>query len=159
MTSDSQGEFKAYVFFGTLENKTIVDAAQVQRYKQGLASDVMKNILEDFGGGNETLVSENWIDTTHPFDLQFDPASSILDIYDTAFVNNFTSATGSTGDSVFNILKADGDIFDRQDPKYVLEPINRKFLDLYSSLRGQSVSDLTDTVIEGIMESGGRFIP
>jgi len=144
------------IFFGTLENKTINDIAQVARYKNGLTSDIIKNILEDYNQTGISNISDNWIDSTYPVNLQFDPAISIGQIYKLAYLNNFTSNTGKLGDSVFNLLRDGSDIFEPSTPTYTLEPINKKFLDLYSKLRGQSVTDLSDTVIEGIIESGAQ---
>jgi hypothetical protein len=142
------------VFFGTLGNKTINDVSQVARYKTGRVSDIMRNILDDFS--QTTLIYDHWNDTTDEVDLQFDPSSSILDIYSLAYRHNFTSNTGAYQDAVMNIQRDNGDIFTRLDTKHGLEPINDRFLKLYSKLYGASKLNLEDSVIEGIMESGAQ---
>jgi|GEM_PF-6766064 len=142
------------VFFGTLKNKQINDVAQVPRYKKGKVSDIMRNILDDYTRGSREY--DVWTDTTDEVSLQIDPTHSIEDIYNMAYHLNYTSATGAYQDAIFNLNRDNGDVFNRLDIASALEPINKRFLDLYSKLQGQSVLLLSDSVLEGITETGAK---
>lgn len=144
------------IFFGTLKNKTINDPSEVAKYKTGLASDIMKNILVDFNALRETILSPNWFSTTGTIDLQFDPSTSINDIFHLAYYNNFASTTGSYTTSMFNLIRWEGDFGTNRNVKFLLEPINKRFLQLYGKLQGAGQIDVSDIVTEGFVESGAR---
>jgi hypothetical protein len=146
------------IFFSTLANKTINDASQVPRYKTGLTSDIMRNIIEDYNQTTTSLI-DAWTDSTNLVDLQLSPSMSIKDIFYKAYHNNYVTTSGSQDDTVFNLIMEctnQKSFFSRTNCKYSLEPINKRFIDLYSKLQGQSTLFLQDTVMEGIMESGAQ---
>ncbi len=144
------------VFSGTLKNKTINDPAEVARYKTGLCSNIMRNILYDFNATRELTVG-SWTDTTSSVTLQFDPSASIYDILVLAYYNNCTSSTGGYKDAVFNILSKDGDFGTNRNALHTLTPINRKFLELYRSIQGTGKLDVSGTVAEGFIEAGAKI--
>lgn len=144
------------VFFGTLKNKTINDASEVVKYKTGLVSDIMKNILTDYNATSTSNIGD-WNPTSSPVTLQFDPSSSIHAISEIAYLNNFTSATGNYTDAIFNLLTSSGEFGTNRDSKYVLEPINKQFKDLYNAIQGRGTLDVSSTVVEGFVESGAQI--
>lgn len=144
------------VFSGTLKNKTINDAAEVPRYKTGLCSNIVRNILMDYNATQSQTVG-TWNNTNATVTLQFDPSASIHDILCLAYHNNSTSSTGGYKDAIFNLLSKDGDFGTNRNDLYTLTPINDKFLKLYRSLQGSGRIDVSETVTEGFMESGAQI--
>lgn len=140
-------------FFGTLNNKTVDKPERVALFKQGLASDIMRNILNEYNNSDESTIGE-WIDSTNEVDLQFDQRESIRNIFNLAYYNNYTSNTGGLTESIWNVMKDDGDVFNRTVTDYRLEPINKRFQELYKNLQSDKILNLTDSVMEGIAESG-----
>ena len=143
------------IFFGTLKNKTINDALEVSKYKTGLVSTILRNIITDFNATQE-ITTGTWIDSSNSVTLQFDPSESIHNIANLAYYNNFTSATGGYIDAIFNLLSKTGDFGTNQNSKYTLTPINAQFLQLYRSIQGNGRIDVTDTVVEGFIEAGAQ---
>lgn len=141
------------VFFGTLKNKSISKQEEALKYKTGLTSDIIKRIFTDFSE-TDIIDTDQWNDSSGTVDFHINPATSIHDIYNLAYDNSFKSSTGREQDAVCNILKDDGDIFNRTKTSLYLEPINKRFLDLYRNVNNNKLLNLSDTVVEGILESG-----
>lgn len=144
------------IFFGTLRNKTVTKQEQTLRYKQGRTSDIVRNIFNDYS--NENIIDDEWIDSSGTVDLHIDPTTSIHDIFALAYALTFTTASGTIEDCVCNVLKDNGNIFDRTKSNLRFEPINKRFLDLYRNINSNQLLNLTDSVIEGIAESGASPI-
>jgi len=143
------------VFFGTLRNKSVTTQEQTLKYKRGSTSNIIRSIFNDYSTKN-IIDDEKWSNSTGIVDLFIDPTTSIHDIYSLAYKHTFISPTGIVNDSVKGVLKDDGDIFNRTSTKLALEPINKRFLELYRNVNNGKVLNLSNTVIEGIAESGAE---
>jgi hypothetical protein len=126
------------------------------KYKTGLTSNILRNILVDFNATRDNTIG-TWLDSSNTVTLQFDPSTSIHDIAKLAYHNNFTSSTGGNTSAVFNILQKDGVFGTNREAKYNLTPINSKFLGLYQKLQGGGAIDLSEFVAEGFTESGAQI--
>lgn len=140
-------------FFGTLKNKTISQQQEALKYKQGSTSGIMENIFKEFAH-TDIIDRDQWTNTSGTVDFHIKPTTTIHDLYALAYENSFITSTGSEKDAVRALLKDDGDIFNRTKTSLYLEPINKRFLDLYRNVNGNKLLNLSDTVIEGIAESG-----
>ena len=141
------------VFFGTLKNKSITEQAQPLKYKRGLCSDILHNIFTDYSN-SDIIDDELWETSTNQAELHINPSTSIHDIYTLAYDSCYTSYTGLPKDAVCSLMKDNGDLFNRTKTDLYLEPINKRFLELYSNVNNNKLLNLTSSVIEGIMESG-----
>lgn len=144
-------------FFGMLKGKTIDNTQQIAKYKTGLASDLLKNILTDYNTSVQPNVGTPWTATTNSNDFIINPTMSVDELFDHILLYNFTAQSGNYVDAVTNIVKKDGNVFTGYDSKWTLTPINQKFLALYSKIQTNAKDvDLSDVLLESFAEGGSQ---